>query len=206
MRKIDKGDPVPSVIAFVSQRHPQRWEEAKEESRAWRDYILEHEQHCLSGYTEERLRIDNSHIDHFRKRTLFNTLIFNWSNFIVDRINNDTYGAKYKDTVVKTSVENDRLINPVTENASRFFKYELNGKINVADGLTDEEKERAIYTRDAFNLNESSLVDRRRKIINIIRESYNDLSDDEILVALEAEGFTSVVEQLLNERKTGDAI
>ena len=53
----------------------------------------------------------------------------------------------------------------------------------------------------AFNLNEASLVDRRRVIINTILGPYEDLSDETIFEALSAEGFTSVVEQLLKERK-----
>jgi hypothetical protein len=60
---------------------------------------------------------------------------------------------------------------------------------------------RALFTINAFNLNESSLVERRKVILNIIMDSFNDLSDDMVHEALAAEGFTSVVEQLLKERK-----
>ena len=200
MRKIDKGAPMSSFSEFVIKHHPAKWEDAKDVSRTWREYILEYEQHRLSGYTEEPLRLDNSHIDHFRKQSLFNTLIFDWDNFIVDSVD-ETYGAKYKDKFIKSTVDNEKLINPVIEDASRFFKYELNGKIDVADGLSDNDKERATYTKEAFNLNESSLVERRKVIINTIIDSYTDLSDEMILEALATEGFTSVIEQLLIERK-----
>lgn len=200
MRKINKGNPIPSFIEFVSRHHPTRWEDAKDVSRTWREYILEYEQYQLSGYTEKPLCVDKSHIDHFRKRSLFSSLIFDWNNFIVDSVD-ETYGAKYKDNVVKTSEENNRLINPVTEDASHFFKYQINGKIDVADGLCNEDIGRAEYTIGAFNLNESSLVERRRIIMNTIIDSYNDLNDEAILDALKTEGFTSVVEQLLKERK-----
>ena len=200
MRKIDKGEPLPSFSDFVRKYHPAKWEDAKDVSRTWRQYILEVEQHHLSGYTEEPITLDDSHIDHFRKQSLFNALIFEWSNFIVDSTN-ETYGAKYKDNFVKICSDNDKLINPVTEDASRFFKYEVNGKITLADGLNDAEKERAIYTRDAFNLNEGSLVERRRVLMNIILDSFSALDDKDVLDALAAEGFTSVVEQLLRERE-----
>lgn len=200
MRKINKGNPISSFTEFVNRHHPTRWEDAKDVSRTWREYILEYEQYQLSGYTEEPLRADKSHIDHFRKRSLFSSLIFDWNNFIVDSVD-ETYGAKYKDNVVKTSEENNRLINPVTEDASHFFKYQINGKIDVADGLCNEDIGRAEYTIGAFNLNESSLVERRRIIMNTIIDSYNDLNDEAILDALKTEGFTSVVEQLLKERK-----
>lgn len=200
MRKIDKGDPMPSFSEFVSRNHPVKWEDAKAVSRIWREYILMYEQHWLSGYTEEPLRLDDSHIDHFRKQSLFNTLTFDWSNFIVDQ-KNDTYGARYKDNIVKTKADNEKLINPATEDAAKFFKYEINGKIDIADGLSEKDKTRALFTINAFNLNESSLVERRKVILNIIMDSYNDLTDEMVLEALAAEGFTSVVEQLLKERK-----
>ena len=200
MRKIDKGAPIASFSDFVRTHRPTMWEDAKDVSRLWREYILEYEQHCLSGYTEEPLRLDDAHIDHFRKQSLFNNLIFCWDNFIVDK-KNDTYGARCKDRIVTTKADNEQLINPAVEDASHFFKYGLNGRIEVAEGLCEKEKARASYTIQAFNLNEASLVDRRRVIINTILGPYEDLSDETIFEALSAEGFTSVVEQLLKERK-----
>ena len=203
MRKIDKGAPIASFAEFVNQHHPTKWEEAKDVSHLWREYILENEQHRLSGYTEEPVRLESSHIDHFRKQSLFNSLAFDWRNLIVDS-KNETYGAKHKDCVVKTREDNEKLIDPTVEDASCYFKYELNGRIEVADGLSHTDRERAIFTRDAFNLNESSLVERRRMIMNNILEPYNDLADDDILEALKSLGFTSVVEQLLRERRKGE--
>lgn len=200
MRKIDKGEPLSSFTDFVRKHHPFKWEDAEDVSRTWRQYILEVEQHHLSGYTEEHITLDNSHLDHFRKQSLFNTLIFEWSNFIVDS-NNETYGAKYKDRFVKTCSDNNKLINPVTEDAGRFFKYEINGKIAIVDGLSEGDKERALYTLDAFNLNEGSLVERRRVLMNIILDSFSDLDDKEVMKALTDYGFPSVVEQLIRERK-----
>ncbi len=203
MRKIDKGAPLESFSEFV-KTHPQaRWEEAKDVSRIWREYMLHCEQHGMSGYTEEPLRLNHSHIDHFHKRSLFSELIFDWNNFVVDGVD-ETYGAKFKDKHVKSREDNDMLINPVVEDAGRFFKYELNGNISVASGLSPSDAERANYTIKAFNLNEASLSERRKTIINIVLDTFENLSDESILAALEAEGFRSVVEQLLDERKQGE--
>lgn len=200
MRKIDKGAPLESFSEFV-KTHPQaRWEEAKDVSHIWREYMLHCEQHGMSGYTEEPLRLNQSHIDHFHKRSLFSELIFDWNNFVVDGVD-ETYGAKFKDKHVKSREDNGMLINPVVEDAGRFFKYELNGNISVASGLSPSDEERASYTIKAFNLNEASLSERRKTIINIVLDTFENLSDESILEALEAEGFRSVVEQLLDERK-----
>ena len=200
MRKLDKGAPLQSFVDFVRKNNPQRWEEAKGVSREWREHILRQEQHGLSGYTESPVKLDGSHIDHFRKQSLFNKLVFDWNNYVVDS-KDEAYGAKHKDNFIGTAEENERLINPVTEDASRFFKYEISGRIEMADGLSDADKARAVFTRDAFNLNEGSLVERRRAIMNIILDSFGDLTDDEIKDALKSMGFASVVEQLLQERK-----
>lgn len=114
----------------------------------------------------------------------------------------ETYGAKFKDKYVTRREDNDRLlINPVTEDVRRFFKYELNGNISVASGLSPLDAKRAGYTIRAFNLNEASLSERRKGIITIVMDYYRDLSDESVLKALESEGFKSVVEQLLDERK-----
>ncbi len=200
MRKIDKGAPIASFSDFVRTHHPVKWEDAKDVSRLWREYILVYEQHNMSGYTEKPLLLDGSHIDHFRKQSLFNAFVFDWNNFVVDGVD-ETYGARFKDKYVKSCEDNEKLINPVTEDASRYFKYELNGNIAAVTGLPPVDSARADYTIKAFNLNEASLSERRRIIINTILDAYQDLSDELILEALDAEGFKSVVEQLLKERK-----
>ena len=200
MRKLDKGQPLQSFVDFVRKNNPKEWGEAKDVSREWREHILRQEQHGLSGYTESPVTLDGSHIDHFRKQSLFNTLVFDWNNYVVDS-KDEAYGAKYKDIYIGSREENERLINPVTEDASRYFRYEINGRIEVAEGLSKEEEARAVFTCDAFNLNEGSLVERRKVMMSMILDSFGDLTDDEIKDALKSLGFTSVVEQLLQERK-----
>lgn len=205
MRKLDKGEPVQQFIDFVHRNHPERWEEAKDESLVWRKHILEHEQYGLSGYTEAPLHLEKSHIDHFKKQSLYPQFVFEWNNYVVDG-KDDTYGARYKDNAIRNRADNEKLINPVIEDAQRFFKYELSGKMVPADGLSEEEKEKAGFTIAAFNLNEGSLVDRRKKIINMDIRSFEGLSDEDVLAVLLPEGFASVVEQLLEERTKREEI
>ena len=199
MRKLDKGEPAQQFVDFIHRHHPVNWEEAKDESHGWREHILNHEQHGLSGYTEAPLHLEKSHIDHFRKQSLFPFLVFEWGNYVVDG-KDDTYGARYKDNAIRNRADNEKLINPVIEDAQCFFKYELSGKMVPADGLNEEETERASFTITTFNLNEGSLVDRRKKIINMDIKSFEGLSDEDVLAVLLPEGFASVVEQLLKER------
>lgn len=205
MRKLDKGEPVQQFIDFVRRNHPERWEEAENESPVWRKHILEHEQYGQSGYTEAPLHLEKSHIDHFKKQSLYPHLIFDWSNYVVDG-KDDTYGARYKDNAIRNRTDNEKLINPIVEEAQKFFKYELSGKIVPADGLSEEDNERAEFTITIFNLNESSLVDRRKRIINMDIRSFEGLSDEDVLAVLLPEGFSSVVEQLLNERAKNEGV
>ena len=79
MRKLDKGAAPAEFESFKRTHSLRSWEETKDVSRQWREYLLNVEQHGLSGYTELPLSVDGSHIDHFRKRELFNTLVFDWN-------------------------------------------------------------------------------------------------------------------------------
>lgn len=201
MRRIDKGAPMPEFTQFVHTQHPVCWEDAAGVRSIWREYMLSHEQDNLSGYTELYIACPNqTHIDHFKKRSLFGNLVFCWENFVVDS-QDDGYGARYKDSHIHSIEDNQRLIDPVKEDASRYFQYEITGKMVPANGLSDDDAKRAQFTIDMFNLNEGSLKERRRIILNIDLQSYDGLSDEEVMQCLQKLGFPSVVEQWLRERR-----
>ncbi len=199
MRKVNKGVPCEDFEEFNKKPHT-NWSETEGRSRIWREHILKNEQAGMSGYTETPVSLDSSHIDHFRKQVLFQDYIFRWENYIVDSLDED-YGAKYKDRQISTRDDNLKLINPVEEDAERFFYYEATGKMIPAPGLNDRDKERARFTIEKFNLNHSSLKERRRLILNLNLDSYKDYSDDELLQILSADGFISVAQQTVNEWK-----
>lgn len=161
-------------------------------------HILENEQCGLSGYTEKPLDADSRslHIDHFRKRQLFNTDIFNWNNFIVDE--KDTpYGANAKDgkNGVKSREEYSMIINPVEEDPNHYFKYMIDGQIAPSDGLDDKERFKAQHTIDIFNLNHSLLRELRKAKINQVRYLKNGKIPKEIIAkTLHDTGFPSVIE------------
>lgn len=102
MRKISKGDPHETIKKFEGQ---QEWSVSVDYHRIWREHILGTEQYGLSGYTEAPLHMDDSHIDHFYKRSLFRDKVHSWENLVVDTID-ETYGAKYKDKLVKIAPDN----------------------------------------------------------------------------------------------------
>ena len=199
MRKLSKGEPHEAISDFEGHAN---WSLSSDYHSIWRELILDVEQCSLSGYTEETIKLDNSHIDHFYKRSLFPKEVHSWDNFIVDSLD-DTYGARYKDKLVKNTDDNIKLINPVTEDPHVFFKYKVDGRIAPLDLLSEKDKDRADFTISAFNLNEASLVERRRVLFKNV-DDYGDASLEQLLDWLKESGFPSVIEQIYNERMDYD--
>ncbi len=202
MRKINKGEPLEAFAAYIRKHHPTQWKVLPSDiSRQCRMHILDREQDGLSGYTEKLLDKENDllHIDHFKKRKLFNTSddVFNWANLIVDE-KNPLYGADAKDNGpngVKTREEYARIVNPAEEDPHHYFQYMADGQIVPSDGLGDAEREKAQHTIDVFNLNYSALRNARKdKIRNVKSLKVAQMSSAEVLEALRYYGFPSVVE------------
>lgn len=191
---------------FVKKENPQNWSS---------DFVLRHhdvydccrrlleeDQGGLSAYTE--LRLDNKpgkkHIDHFRKQALFPGLIFDWYNYVVDNHERD-FGSDFKDDQIKTKQANDQLIDPIKEDPVYFFDYQASGEIIPSKSLTNEEdRMRAQFTIDSFNLNHEFLKRKRADLISIIRSySIGDMSKSDIKdVVIATLGLPSFVEFVLN--------
>ena len=172
MKKIDKTDPPKSFVDFVKKKKPVHWCDCdsliKSEAK---EFMLLNEQDLLCGYTEIYIDNDDNHIDHYVKRSIDNGLCYDWNNLIVS-VNDDDFGAKYKDNGengVKVKSDYLKLLNPVKENCEVFFKYSFDGKIDALDDLNKNDKEKAIRTIEAFNLNHESLKSRRKEIPNLIQ-------------------------------------
>jgi len=172
MKKINKKEPG-FFKQFLFRNKPELWEELSFEiGFNVRIYMLMEEQNFQCAYTEIRIEPEISHIDHFRKRSLFPNLTFQWDNLLTS-CNHDFYGARFKDKNIKKA-HYQNIINPVTENPQLYFNYSFTGEI-----LIDENNEKAIITRDLFNLNDRSLVEQRKAIAEIIKSTYNQFTVDE---------------------------
>lgn len=171
-------------------------------SRKVRLHILCEEQDSLCGYTELPISDPfDCHIDHYRKKSQFQALTFDWDNFVVATMD-DGFGARYKDNKsgIKAA-DYGSILNPVTANVESYFEYSLLGDIlPKQQGLTAGQKVLAQKTIDIFNLKHQSLRARRYGVIKII-ESYQDLPDEDVRDCLQDVGFRSLVEQLLRDRK-----
>ncbi len=201
MRRLNKGEPLPSFTQCISRNTPASWDDFSQNYQAIsqdiRLHILCTEQESVCGYTE--LPIDDPyrcHIDHFRKRQYFSNLTFDWRNFIVATIDDD-FGAKYKDgrNGIKKD-EYDNIFNPVDDNVEQYFEYSKLGDILPKLSCTTTEKAKAEKTIEVFNLKHPALKRRREKIIKML-EDFGDLPPEEIKLYLAEEGFKSLINQFV---------
>jgi len=69
---------------FVRKNSPTEWSDVSLSiGYELRMLMLMEEQNYQCAYTEIRVEPEDSHIDHFRKQSLFQNLIFDWNNLLV---------------------------------------------------------------------------------------------------------------------------
>lgn len=68
--------------------------------------------------------------------------------------------CQYKDKMVKTRNEYNLIIDPVKDSPSDYIEFTFTGKVNAIDN-----NGKGLHTIDVFNLNEKSLVERRKTLI-----------------------------------------
>ena len=194
MRKINKLTPLPHFnglnykgSCLTWKGFHNRYADIYQDTR-WQIIIDEQFQQC--GYTELYIEnLEDSHIDHYKKREHFPNLTFDWSNLIVATKDNN-FGANYKDSTYKIGVKEYPLIfNPIIDSVENNFYYDELGMIREDSGKVHK-------TVEVFNLNDEYLVQRRKKIINLI-DNFKEggLSLLEIKETLDDYGFKSVVNQ-----------
>jgi uncharacterized protein (TIGR02646 family) len=198
MKQINKIEPV-FYSNFIRSNKPVEWNDIAQIRPDIRAYMLISEQNCQCAYTEIDIEDDNysSHIDHFKKQSMFPTLKFDWTNLFTST-NSEYFGAKYKDNKYKIQqAEYQDLINPSVENPNFFFDYDFTGEILVKEKNKNSiEYKRAKLTIEVFNLNEHSLVQQRAKVIKDIAAYFKQLSINDIKQNIGK--FDSLVENIYN--------
>ncbi len=199
MKHIAKGQPLKAFADSVSKLNPANWEDLHEKAPyvigQSKECIAINEQNLLSGYTEMPLSLkEDMHIDHFFKRALFPSKIFDWDNFVVDD-HNANYGADYKDRHTQDAKDYQYIINPVTEHPEDMMTYDYpDFKIVPNNHIDEADKYRVRFTVDRFNLNHASLTRKRFDIYKVIESVISQLSDQEIKVAVEEQGQPTFVD------------
>ncbi|PZF73563.1 retron system putative HNH endonuclease [Taibaiella soli] len=204
MRKINKAHALASFCDFSHQNPGADWniDFSRPGARGHPIYIdtrttiLIGEQDCICGYSEIPIEDERDcHIDHFRKRSMFPQDTFNWNNLIA-ACNHEAFGAKYKDN--KSGIRQldyANIFDPVVDAVQNYFYYNERGEIEPHPKLSDLVLRAKVQkTIEVFNLQDKSLVNRRKTIIEQIK-SYTDLTQAEIFNALISAGFVSLIEQ-----------
>lgn len=199
MRTIVKAD-APACLA-MAEKKGWSWEDFvandKAGYRACRQQA-DAEQQAVCAYTELPLDVDKVmvHIDHFRRKGIYQKLRFKWDNLFA-AVKDHRFGSDYKDRMVNSKNEKQiyaSILIPLTDNLQSFFHYATNGKIEPSANLTEAEQQRAQDTIDIFNLNEPELVNRRRTMMVLI-QSYNDVPEEVVRGCFAGFGFPSVIDQ-----------
>ena len=134
------------------------------------------------------------HIDHFKKKSIYIHLTFDWSNLFA-AVKDNRFGSDYKDKQIKghnAAHYYQLLINPALDTPESYFWYSNDGMVHPKDGLTSTDLGKAITTIKLFNLNQSTLIHRRRELWQIL-QTYRDLPIDIITSALKDYGFSFVI-------------
>lgn len=187
MIKITKGVPPAFFSDYMTKKRPKEWEELAPIRAQLRQHILKNEQKGYCAYTEIKIKDkENCHIDHYHTRNLFPTETFDYNNLIVS-CNSEKYGAKYKDKHIKTKTDYNDLVNPVKDIPSECMEYTFEGKMQ---GITNKGKKTISY----FNLNERTLINRRRDAICSLQAMKSELSEDELVETIGE--FETMIRQL----------
>ncbi len=198
MRKINKGGAFQDFQHFVDNNHTSDWSDLDGNLRRnTRQHILENEQDYMCGYTEMLLVLDDSHIDHFRKRILFSNLRFEWDNLIV-AVKDSDFGANFKDNKIKLD-DYSKILNPVVDNPHEYFAYTNWGKIIPKEELGETEKFKAQNTINLFNLNHKTLMNQRQKYLRLTESCIPENSFDDFCGIIHSFGFKSIVEYVYNK-------
>lgn len=172
----------------LDQAHQHPPETAEQASSRWRSFngkqqVLEcllAEQYHLCCYTE--LRADQYdlgyHIEHVENKSQAPQRTFDYSNLAasalashainelkerqeLDNLPQDQFGGHASGK--QKSVDMLRFISPHQTDCRHFFAYLSDGRVVPTEGLSQPDKQRAIYTIDLLNLNSPFLQVERRK-------------------------------------------
>ena len=172
MHWIDRG-PEPSGLAGVRARHTAGWVHyygdgigAKPNDSGWREFREKVKQRFSSicAYCEA---IDRGEIDHFRPKSQFPTLVYEWSNWVLachscNLAKGDKWPAEgYIDPCAASASDRPEL----------FFTFDtLTGEIVPQDGLDYNSSRKARAMIDDLDLNGFHQLKRRQLMICILKE------------------------------------
>ncbi len=195
MKQLIKEEVPDFLNKFISHHCPKTWDEIAPIRQQLRGHILK-EQNNLCAYTELRINTtEDCHIDHYHTRNLYPEETFKYANMLVS-CNAEKYGAKYKDKQIKVKTDYNGLINPVEEMPAEHIEFGLTGTVSPVKNSPKGEK-----TISYFNLNEKSLVERRKTVVENMLKMKDYLTEDDMVESLGE--FETMIRQLYKDYAEG---
>lgn len=149
MRKLDRSA-VPAPPCLANYKHGvHTWKDAEDDRPQIRAH-LEQLQGRRCAYCEGDLDALGQHIEHFRSRSRFPKLTFEWANLFWSCSQDDSCGH-YKDAKGRRYQPED-LVNPCVDDPDKYFRFRSNGTIDLRPGLSEKDQKRARETLRVFNL------------------------------------------------------
>lgn len=119
------------------------------------------------AYCESHItHIGHGHIEHFRPKSRYPDLCFEWDNLMLScEVCN---GKKYKGDTFPKEQDGSPFVNPVEENPEDFFEFEFDPNVGVANVIPINGNIRALTTEEGLGLNRSELVKHRSNIVSLM--------------------------------------
>lgn len=110
-------------------------------------------------------------VEHIELKSRVPAKIYEWSNMLCScKACNTKRGTK--------AYDRNKYLNPtIVTDIDRYFKFNADGTIEPSEGLTEEEKDAAVYMIETYGLDRETLNYERRLF-------FNDLQDDEFFRGL----------------------
>ncbi|NOX46998.1 MAG: TIGR02646 family protein [Chlorobi bacterium] len=175
MKRINKSEPPKFFKDFIRKNNPVNWDGIHEIKHDLREHILKSEQVNQCAYCESAITSfsTKSHIDHFKRKHYFPELTFDYNNLLVS-CKNHNHCASTKDQKVKSRDFYKSLINPVIDEPSDYFDYQISGKLVSIN-------KKAKFTIEAFNLNHTGLKQQRNNISWAVQSYKSSLGLEEVI-------------------------
>lgn len=211
--KYIKKNPEPLSLTKWNQRRGGKTPDWKSFSKSVKDSVYEsllEEQGYICCYCQRRISRRECHIEHFRPKSVYKNLIFDYKNLIASCQGED----EKRPTVPvhcghkkRAWFDEELMISPLNPDCEQYFKYSSFGEIIATD---DPEKQAAAKTTiEKLALDINKLSKMRRVAIDAalaVMEGLSDAEIEELAVSFklpDAEGkftpFSTVIIYMLKE-------
>ena len=164
--------------------------------RVLKEYISKEEQNYLCCYCEDKIDINNSHIEHIKPKFLdIDNLTFDYSNLAVScngtcrnsEDDNTRYNCGHRKDKNDTQYIEELFLNPTQiRDIKEYFQYDIDGFITPSD----KNIEKAKYMIDTLHLNDGDLPKARKDTLKDLEELNIDF--DELIFLLEQEDLAFI--------------